>query len=367
MSTNKLTYTYDEIMAEPTYATRLRRGAVLFHGGLDTEGNYVPPRSLHRLEAIAAWTARLAAAGHPTQVIRPEQVKREFFPTVRQSELLLRCGARGAMTRILTLIGITEGFGNDGIKIMPTLDLQRYFKESIDDTCLAHLYKGLLEAHGNDEAGRGEEAGHDVMWYAIRDAALSNPPVTPDMFENLPLAPPPGYTGPAKAAPDAIGVGNLMSPLFPQLDPLLELLLSAFAQILLIELVAYSTFSWAREVLSDPACSADPVFAPRMVEYITCDENIHVGYLQCALAETRCRTLLDQEGTEISGQRVVDAICDKIIRNNTGARWERMLAYRMGQIRAELSERPDGEQILGVFAALGPVPQAADAAVAAAS
>ena len=52
----------------------------------------------------------------------------------------------------------------------------------------------------HDEAGCGDEAGHDVMWYAIRDAALDNPAVTSDMFENLPIAPPPGYTGPAKPA-----------------------------------------------------------------------------------------------------------------------------------------------------------------------
>jgi hypothetical protein len=93
-----------------------------------------------------------------------------------------------------------------------------------------------------------------------------------------------------------------------------------------------------------------------MVEYITRDENIHVGSLQCALAETRCRTLLDQEGTELPGHEVVDAICAKIVRGQMSSRWERMLAYRMGQIRAELSERRDGEQVLRAFAALGPVP-----------
>lgn len=366
--TDQLTYTYEEIMADHAYAARLRRGPVLFHGGLDSQGRYVPPRSRHRIEAIDRWTARLAAEGHPTRVIHQGQVKREFFPNVGQAKLLLHSGARGAMTRILTLIGITEGFGNDGIKIMPVLDLQGYFKEAIDGTCLAHLYKGLLEAHGNDEAGRGEEAGHDVMWYAIRDAALDNPSVTPDMFENLPIAPPPGYTGPAKPAPEALSVGNLMSQLFPQLDPLFELLLSAFAQILLIELLAYPTFSWAYEVLSDSACSADPEFASRMVECITRDENIHVAYLQCALAETRCRTLLTRDGTAIPGQPVVDAICDKIIRNQMGTRWERMLAYRMDQIRAELSERRDGELVLQAFAVLGSIPQAAPPpAIAAAS
>lgn len=361
----RLSYTHDEIMADREYASRIRRGNVLFHGGLDANGAYAPPRSRHRLEAIAAWTAQLAAHGYPTQAVRPEQVKREFFPTVAQSKVLLRHGARGAMTRILTLIGITEGFGNDGIKLMPALDLQRYFKESIDDTCLAHLHKGLFEAHGNDEAGRGQEAGHDMMWYQIRDAALDNPPVTPDMFENLPIAPPPGYTGRAKAAPEALSVGELAKQFFPALDPMFELLLSALAQILVIELLAYSTFAWAQEVLRDPECSAAPEFAPRMVDYIQEDENIHVGYLQCALSEARCRTIIDQAGQELPGQKVVDAICDRIVCGQMGNRWERMLAYRMNQIQQELDARKDGAKIFAEFAKLGPVPAAPTATAAA--
>jgi len=355
----RTTYTYPELIADPPYASRIRRGDVLFHGGLASDGTYLPPRSAHRLGAIESWRAQLQKAGHRTEVITLSQVEREFFPNVAQAKLLLRHGARGAMTRILTLIGITEGFGNDGIKIMPRLELPRYFVEPIDGTCLAHLNHGLFEAHGNDEAGRGEEAGHDCMWYAIRDAALDKPRVTPDMFENLPIAPPPGYTGPAKPAPEAIGVGELAQPLFPSLDPLFELLLSALAQILVIELMAYATFRWAREVLADPGASAAPDFAPRMVDYIQADENIHVGYLQCALAEARCRTIRAMDSTTLDGAVVVDRICERIIARNSGSRWDRMMAYRMGQIRSELAARDDGAQILAEFAELGPIPECA--------
>jgi hypothetical protein len=357
----KLSYTYNEIMAEREYASRIRYGSVLFHGGIDEHGKYVPPRSRNRIDAISAWTAQLSAQGHPTRVVRFEQLDLKFFPNVAQSKVLLRHQARGAMTRILTLIGITEGFGNDGIRAMPQPKLQPFFKESIANTCLDHLYKGLLEAHGNDEAGRGDEAGHDVMWYEIRDAALRNPPITSDMYENLPLAPPPGYTGPARPSPDALGVGE-MKLLFPTLDPMCEILLSVLAQILVIELIAFGTFAWAKEVLSDPDCSAAPEFAPRLVDYIQADETIHVGYLQCALAETRCRTLIAQDGKELSGATVVDAICEKILRNQSGSRRDRMLGYRMNQIRTELGARSDGAEILVQFEALGPVPMAAEPA-----
>ena len=354
--TPALDYTFDELMAEHRYATRLRWRDRLLHGGLDADGRYLPPRSLNRPRAIAAWTAELARHGRPTRVVTFEDLDLQFFPTAAQAKLLLRHGAKGAMTRILTLIGITEGFGNDGIRALPRPPLQPYFKESIAHTCLDHLDKGLLDAHGNDEAGRGDEAGHDAMWYAIRDAALEDPPITPDMFENLPIAPPPGYSGPAKPAPEAIGVAPPVL-LFPMIDPMIEVLLGVFTQLLVIELVAYGTFAWAREVLSDPACSAAPEFAPRMVEYIQRDEDLHVGYLQCALAETRCRTLLGAGGVEVAGAEVIDAIRDRILANQKGSRRDRMLSYRMNQIRGELAAHPRGDAILREFATLGPVPQ----------
>jgi hypothetical protein len=354
--TTKLRYSREELLADPAYSRRIERDGVLFHGGLDEQGRYLSPRSLHRRDAIRAWTEQLAEAGAPTEAMRFERTVPEFFPSVAQAKLLLRTGARGAMTRILTLIGITEGFGNAGIRALPTVDFQPHFVESIDGTALAHLHGGLLEAHGADEAGWGGEAGHDVMWYAIRDAALENPTITPDMYENLPIAPPPGYTGPATPAAEAMSPADLAQRLFPQIDPLVEIELAVFAQILFIELVAYGTFAWAREVLSDPACSAAPQFAPWMVDCIRQDENLHVGYLQCALAEARARTLRTAAGATISGAAVVDAICEKIIRTQTGGRRDRMLAYRMRQIREELAARPDGETIIAEFERLGHVP-----------
>ncbi len=353
----KLKYTHEELMAEPQYASRNRRGSVLFHGGFDKAGNYLPPRSLNRLPAIKAWSQQLAATGNPTEVIALKRVDREFFPNADQTKMLLRNGCREAMTRVLTMIGITEGFGNDGIRAFPQVDLQAFFKEPIQSACLGHLYKGLFEAHGNDEAGRGDEQGHDVMWYEIRDAALYKPRITKDMFENLPLTPPPGYTGPAKPAAEAISVSSgMMTQLFPWLNPMCELILTALGQILVVELMAYSAFAWAGEVLGDSQGSGAPDWAPKMVDYIQADENIHVNYLQCALSEARCRTLLGQDGREVPGREVIDPICEKVIALHTGDRWDRMVNYRMNQIRTELSARADGERILEEFGRLGLLP-----------
>lgn len=355
--TAKLDYTRDELLAEHAYARRIERDGIRFHGGLDAAGAYLSPRSLHRTGAIAAWSDALAEAGKPTEAMRFDKLQ-EFFPTVAQAKLLLRSGAHGAMTRILTLIGITEGFGNDGLGALPPVDFRSHFVESIDGSALAHVFGGLLEAHGADEAGQGDEAGHDSMWYAIRDAALGHPKITPDMYENLPIAPPPGYSGPAKAAEDSMGPGDLVQRLFPALDPLVEIELSVFTQLLFIELVAYGTFAWAHEVLSDPACSAAPEFAPWMVDCIRQDEGIHVGYLQCVLSETRARTLRTADGGTIPGATVVDAIRDKIVKTQTGNRRSKLLNFRMGQIREDLAAHKDGAKILAEFEKLGPVPDA---------
>jgi hypothetical protein len=351
-----LRYSREAILAEPDYNRRIERNGVLLHGGYDAHGTYLPPRSRHRIPAIDAWTAQLAADGHPTRVIDVDAVDRAFVPNTEQAKLLLRGGATGAMTRILTLIGVVEGFGNDGIKLIPPMDLQAFIVEPIDDTCLGHLFKGLLEAHGNDEAGRGDEAGHDQMWFAVRDAALADPPVTADMFENLPISPPPGYEGPATAAPEAITVGGMLDGLRDDIAPEVQLLVRAMVQILVIELLAYHTFAWASDVLGDPGCSHDPEFARETIDHIRTDEDIHVGYLQCALAELATLTVRTLDGGTVPGSDLVDAASRSALDNQTGDRFDRILAYRLAQVRAELAAHPDGDRLTAEFDALASTP-----------
>lgn len=351
-----LTYSRDQLLADPPFAQRLHHDGRLLHGGLDGAGRYLPPRSAHRLAAIEAWRAQLAAAGHATDVLGPEVIPDEFFPSEEQAKTLLRNGARGAMARILTLIGLVEGFGNDGIKLMPPIDLSNHIVEPIDGTCLAHLHQGLLEAHGNDESGRGDECGHDQMWFAIRDAALDRPEILPDYYTGLPIAPPPGYVGPAQAAPEAISIGSMMEPLVEGVDVLFELTIRGMATILVIELMAFRTFAWAARVLSDSTCSVEPDFAVSTIDHIRVDEEIHVGYLQTALAELAVRTVKKIDGSHLPGVELVNAACRSAVDNQTGDRFDRIAAYRYSQIRAELLERDRGEELIAQFDALGPVP-----------
>lgn len=351
-------YSEDEILADHDFAKKTSHDGRTIHGGLDAQGRYLPPRSLYRTDAIRTWAGKVKEAGHKLDVMDRKAVIEmfEFFPTVEQAKLLLENGCKDAMTRLLTMIGIVEGFGNDGIRLMPRLDMGGYFEESVEGTCLEHLHKGLLLAHGRDEAGFEHESGHDEMWFAIRDVALDRPEVTDDMFENLPIAPPPGYAGKAKAAPEALSVGDMTKQLFPNLDPILEMTLRGLAQILLVELGAYKTFAWARQVLADPKVSAAPEWAPWMVDCIQADEDIHVNYLECALAEARARTFVATDGEKIPGPVIIDRICEVALERQSGARMQRMMAHRYRNILNELDRRSDGERILREFQALGPVP-----------
>jgi hypothetical protein len=51
-------------------------------------------------------------------------------------------------------------------------DFQDIVVEDISNTCLGHLNKGMLAAHGWDEGGTKAQGigGHDDMWFALRDA-----------------------------------------------------------------------------------------------------------------------------------------------------------------------------------------------------
>src|ERR1044072_8033233 len=53
-------------------------------------------------------------------------------------------------------------------------DFQKIVVEDLSETCLGHLNKGLLEAHGWDEGGTKSKGigGHDDMWFAVRGALL---------------------------------------------------------------------------------------------------------------------------------------------------------------------------------------------------
>jgi hypothetical protein len=107
------------------------------------------------------------------------------------------------------------------------------------------------------------------------------------------------------------------------------------------------------EMLTDPGCSHDAGFARDTIDHIRIDEDIHVGYLQCALAELATLTVRTADGAPIPGADLVNAARRAALDNQTGDRFDRILAYRLAQVRAE---HPDGDRLTNEFDALATTP-----------
>src|SRR5260370_22463594 len=212
------------------------------------------------------------------------------------------------MIRTLSEIAIVEGFGGM-IRELPVPPLASFIREETTGTAIAHLAGGLFEAHARDEAGWSEEGGHRQMWDAARDAALSNPVISPEIYENIMMR-----RGPAQ--PPA---------LFPELGDPVERLIRFMVNVLAIEVFAASTFAWAEEVLSDPEVSDAPTEAADLVRFIRSDESPHVEYLRTALSEISARTLITLDGKTLDGRQAVERQAERTLR---------------AMLRQRISERP---------------------------
>ena len=171
MTTQQTEFTFDELVMDHDFAEPLIANGVRCHGGFDEDGTYVSPRTRFRAPAIEAWEEhRIEQAGTPPLEI-PLETWPASFPNVEQSKFLIRNGAPDQTISSLTRIGTVEGFGSV-IRNSVVPDLQRAFAEEVKGTAMAHLERGLYEAHARDEAGHGDEAGHNEMWFAARDICL---------------------------------------------------------------------------------------------------------------------------------------------------------------------------------------------------
>src|SRR4029077_4785905 len=139
-----------------------------------------------------------------------------YTPNVSQARFLLKNGVREPLTRILTEIAIVEGFGAF-IRELPVPPMKSFIREDVAGTALAHLTGGLFEAHARDEAGWDAEGGHKQMWEAARDAALSSPTISPEIYMGL---------------AQRRGNGNQPQPMFPELGEGVERLLGFMVNVL---------------------------------------------------------------------------------------------------------------------------------------
>jgi hypothetical protein len=296
MNDARVAFSTDDILATEAGLAPLIASGVRCHGGFDADGAYRSPRTLHRMPAIRAWQAALAAGGHELVAIDRALVPPQY-PSIDQAKLLLLEGVREPIVRALTFISIVEGFGAI-IRDVAVPELASMIVEPTAGTALAHLSGGLFEAHARDEAGHRDEGGHKQMWEAARDLALDKPKIPGDVLMRMM-----GRSGGSRDR----------QQLIPDIDATFERMLSTMANVLVIEVFAARTFDWGEKLLSDPAVSAEPERAGAMVGYVRRDEEPHVEYLRTALTEVRARTVKTIDGREIPGRRVVDALLHRTL------------------------------------------------------
>lgn len=336
-----LNFTEAELLAEHRVAERLVADGRVCHGGFDADGRYVSPRTLHRVPAIDAWGANHSATFGTELVDIGLDAFAANTPTVDQARLLIERGASEPVIAILTRIGTVEGFGSF-LRFVPVPDLQPMFAESIAGTALAHLDRGLIEAHARDEAGFEAEAGHRDMWFAARDIAFDHP-VTEDqttlMIERMGINAMASATAATRRWPDDTSYE-------------LEQLMERMVRLMLIEVSAFHTFAWAEAVLGDGELVAGDGEAARLVSHIRADETPHVGYLRVALSELRDRTLIGEGGRRHAGADLLQALWEPALADAVGPRRADLEKLVRSEVHHALDGRSDRDDLMAEYLSL---------------
>jgi hypothetical protein len=248
----------------------------------------------------------------------------------------------------LTRIGTVEGFGAL-LRYSELPDWQRCCTDDVRGTAIAHLGRGLFEAHARDEAGFGDEGGHKQMWFAARDVAFESP-VTEDQTQLMLQR-----MGLAQGAGGGTVRAVVPARLFPDLPEALETVITRMTSLLLIEISAFHVFAWAEAVLSDVDLFAGDGEASRLVSYIRSDETPHVEYLKTVLSELRDRAFVDDRGRSVPGTELVGRLWDRALADSLGARREQNLGLTLREVEHALEAHARREDILAEFHSLGAI------------
>ncbi len=348
MGTEQLEYTFDEILADHKFAEPLIVGGVRCHGGFSDDGTYLSPRTAGRAPALLAWQANHREIFGKNILEAPIETWPGNYPNLEQARLLLRNGVPGPIISALTRIGTVEGFGAM-IRFLAPSDMQPFFDDDITGTATQHLGLGLVEAHARDEAGYLDVAGHQQMWYAVRDIAFENPVTedeTANMMERL------GIAAAGGGDPAAARERFMSRRSQPDLDMGLEMLISTMLRVLFVEIKAHHVFAWSEELLSDNDLVAGNGEAARLVSYIRQDEAPHVEYLRTGLTEMRDRTFVGVSGKKYAGSDIIGTMWDASMKESLGMMEDMNRSAILGEVEFALENHPRGRDLLAEFHSL---------------
>lgn len=336
----KRRFTPEELLASHAYASPQREGGFLLHGGFDAQGQYIPPRSLHRAPAIEAWTKHLLErAGQPLQT-DASLLDGIRYPNAAQMKFLLLSGLGQTFWNTLTITGHIEARGRILAEIVFP-EFQDHVEQDVSEMAVGHLNRGLLHAHGLDEGGEPDKGigGHDVMWFALRDLAFGPTEFAePEVPENI-------------ARPEA------SSREVPEVSEAIERTLSMLLNLLLIEFRAELGFQLAEELLRDPELFPErrsgAEQAAVLVGRIRRDEEIHVSSLKLILGEIRTLDFRTRDGKAVAGSSIVDPLWANIVSWATVQQPQENAKRQREMLTQRILAHPDGEALRVQFEALG--------------
>lgn len=306
------------------------------HGGIMADGTYQPPRALVREEAFGAWERALRARGGEVLDADSSLLAGVRLPTVEQSRVLLREGLGETFWNSLTIIGKIEAKGRL-LAEMTFPDLQPYIVDDISQMAIGHLPKGLLWAHGIDEGGLPDEGigGHDVMWFVARDLAFgagSFPDVDP---------------------PEQIARPEAGRRFLPEVEPVVEGLLSLLANLLIIEFRAEIGFAETQAILRTGDLFAgrreQAELAAELIGRIRADEEIHVRSLRLYLGElahVRFRTL---DGLSVPGRELIGRFWNGLVHWATVDQPRLSAEQQRTLIHERIARHPDAARVQAAF------------------
>jgi hypothetical protein len=341
MTTDQVTFTAAELLSDHAIVEPLIAGGVRCHGGYDASGTYVSPRTRFRNPAIEAWQAK-HVADFGTEILHvPLDTWPAHYPNVAQARHLITAGVPEPLIATLTRIGTVEGLGAN-IRLLQPENLQRFFDEDIAGTATDHLGGGRFEAHGRDEAGWEEEAGHKDMWFAARDIAFGSPTADVDIDAKL------ERMGFGQQGPGAAVERRLPDDIAPELEAVASIMI----RVLLIEVQAFHTFAWAEDWLADRDLVAGDGRAAQLVSHIRADETPHVGYLKTAVTEMRDRTWIGTSGKRYAGTDMIGRLWDRLLDDSLGAGRAVTRKAVIGEVEHWAGKRPNGADIVAEFHAI---------------